>query len=85
MKNALISAGFKTHEVIIIQWQYHFAGGFQTSLMYLIGRADVVNRSKLWAGFPDEVNAFVKYSETAGWWPEVEQRYLDHLKSKLVK
>lgn len=61
-------------ERFIYDWQYHMSGGFFGALADLLSRADDRNLSKLSEGFPDEVDAYIRYSREAGWWESVKQK-----------
>lgn len=60
----------------LFYWQYNRAGSFITNLFVCIGKADTINRYKLSLGFPDEVHAFVNYSELEGFWEALEKRMI---------
>tara|TARA_R100001594_G_scaffold547_1_gene2084 strand:+ start:680 stop:922 length:243 start_codon:yes stop_codon:yes gene_type:complete len=55
-------------ERFICDWQYGHLGGFSSSLIDAIRRADENNRERLRRGFPDEVLAYEQFSHTSGWW-----------------
>jgi hypothetical protein len=61
-------------ERFIVEWQYHFAGGFKTALAEAMIRADIHNLARLELGFPDEVQAYRMYTEVSGWWDEVRKK-----------
>lgn len=58
-------------EQFLIEWQYGMAGGFKTALAELLCRVDDGNLAKLMSSFPDEVQAYINYSRTEGYWEEV--------------
>jgi len=64
MESILKNNGFTAEEICIIRWQLQDYGGFYSSLMCAISRADVGNLQRLACGFPIEVRAFVKFEET---------------------
>ncbi len=61
-------------ERFIFEWQYRMLGDFKTALIEAICQADINNLEKLRLGFPDEVDGYINYSQTEGWWPKVERR-----------
>lgn len=46
-------------------------GGFRTKLYAAILHADIINRFKLSAGFPEEVMIASRYQEEKGYWEEL--------------
>ncbi len=82
IKEILLDNNFTIHEAIIIEWQYGYAGGFQTQLIQLIAKADVNNKIKLHKGFPDEVDAFTLFAETRVWWTKVEEKFIKFKKEQ---
>lgn len=46
-------------------------GGFKTKLYAAILHADMINRFKLSAGFPEEVMIASRYQEEEGYWEEL--------------
>jgi len=58
-------------ELAIFEWQFRMTGGFKTSLMETIGRADEGNKDRLAVGFPTEVAGYRKYAYVDGWWESV--------------
>lgn len=61
-------------EMAVVRWQYRMNGGFYTSLWDAITKADDVNLNRLAYGFPAEVEGYILYTRTAGWWPEVQRK-----------
>ena len=61
-------------ERFILEWQYRMHGGFFTALTDAICKADDGNLIKLGMGFPDEVDAYRKFSGEDGWWQEVQAK-----------
>jgi len=61
-------------ERFIVKWQYNMLGGFNTALIEIIQRADILNLSQLSKGFPDEVAAYQCFQEIENWWPEVQRK-----------
>ena len=68
--------GFGAGEIAIIKWQYRLHGDFFMALFHAITKADDTNLRRIGEGFPDEVEAFKKYSQVTGWWQDVEARWL---------
>jgi hypothetical protein len=58
-------------ERFIVDWQYKLAGDFKTALSHAIMTADSINIEKLRMGFPEEVEAYLKFSREDGWWQKV--------------
>jgi hypothetical protein len=58
----------------LVQWQYDFAGGFTKALWTALTIADRNNLARLALGFPDDVEAYKKFSREAGWWPALQKR-----------
>lgn len=61
-------------ERFIIDWQYHMAGDFMTALVEAIARADMKNLEKLAEGFPEEVEAYINFSQIDGWWQALQKK-----------
>ena len=61
-------------EKFIFLWQYRMLGHFKTALIQTIIKADDNNLARLRLGFPDEVDGFINYSQTGGWWKEVQRK-----------
>ena len=61
-------------EKFIVKWQFRMLGHFNTALIDTIARADIINRAKLAQGFPEEVQAYINYTEKEGWWDEVKKK-----------
>lgn len=55
----------------LVKWQYRMHGGFYTALWDAISRADTYHLDKLSLAFPDEVEAYRKYTSERGWWAKV--------------
>lgn len=58
-------------ELTVYEWQYCMHGSFYTALFGAIKCADEKNLIKLAAGFPIEVNGYLKYTREDGWWESV--------------
>ena len=58
----LESPQFTRGEKKYLEFQWHMAGGFYTSLWQTIARADNSNLEKLRAGFPEEVAAYLSWT-----------------------
>lgn len=61
----------------LYDWQYGRAGHFITHLMECISRADRKNTAKLKLAFPEEVEAYEKYSNEDGYWSDLKLRITD--------
>jgi len=64
-------------EQFIVGWQYpetHILGDFKAFLAHTISHADDYNLAKLDLGFPDEVEAYRKYTGEEGWWEMVQKK-----------
>ena len=61
-------------EQFIVKWQYRMLGHFNTALVDAIAKADIINRTRLARGFPEEVQAYINYSENSGWWESIKQK-----------
>ena len=59
-------------EQFIFDWQYRMLGGFKTSLIDTIARADKHNLSLLRLGFPDEVDGYLNFTRVDDWWQDVK-------------
>lgn len=69
-------------EQFIVEWQYRTLGSFQTSLAETMCRADDNNLNKLAKGFPEEVEAYQKYTKEVGWWENVREFAMGRKNSK---
>ena len=58
-------------EIFLIDWQFRNSGSFMNNLATLIGKADSTNKTKLAAGFPEEVTAVNRFYNWEGYWEEV--------------
>jgi hypothetical protein len=65
---------FAPGERFILEWQYRMLGGFHTALVEAICRADDGNLARLRMGFPNEVDAYLRFSREPGWWPDLQAR-----------
>lgn len=61
-------------ERAVFEWQDGMCGGFQQRLMDTIASADGSNLARLALGFPNEVEGFLQFRETYGWWPMVQRK-----------
>jgi len=61
-------------EIFIVKWQYGLHGSFKKALSDAIKQADVHNLHRLSLAFPDEVAAYSDFSNTDGWWEEVQKK-----------
>lgn len=64
-----------THgEAALLRWQYRHSGGFEQKLFDLICEADTYNLANLRKAFPEEVEAYLNYATTKGYWANLKQR-----------
>ena len=70
MKKKPITKG----EQFIYDWQYKRLAGFYSYLAQAIENADSHHQCLLSEGFPEEIEAYRRYTKTRGWWQEVELR-----------
>jgi len=68
-------------ELFIYMWQYNMQGGFMTSLIDTIMRADNQNLAKLRLGFPFEVGACERYMKEENFWPNIEMKIKQYYES----
>jgi hypothetical protein len=62
-------------EVELLQWQFGGdLGNFKTALWKAITHSDSGNLDRLGLGFPDQVEAFRKFGQAAGYWQDVLMR-----------
>lgn len=61
-------------EIRLIEWQYRMCGDFGKALWQAITRADNSNLLRLSRGFPDEVEAYRKFTTVSGYWDDVKIR-----------
>ena len=61
-------------ETFIFEWQYNTLGDFGMSLAKTIMLADTKKQAQLAMGFPEEVQAYLDYTGTKGWWADVKKR-----------
>ena len=61
-------------EIFIIDWQFNSAGGFRKCLAELMSKSDTSNLNRLAKGYPEEVQAYLNYIGTKGWWADVRER-----------
>lgn len=61
-------------EQLIYDWQYGVQGGFISSLIETILRADISNTHKLSKIYPVEVQAVLNYRDKIGWWENVVKK-----------
>jgi hypothetical protein len=66
--------GIDNEEQIIVEWQYHYMGGFYKTLMEAISLADEEHLGCLARAFPNHVSAYLKYSTESGWWKKVQNK-----------
>ena len=63
-------------ERFIFEWQYRIAGSFGKALAEAMALADDSNLEKFRKGFPEEVEALLKYRNEKGWWGKVYEKTL---------
>ncbi len=61
-------------ERFIWRWRRGKMSGFRQALIDVIKKADIHNLEKLRKGFPDEVEGYVSYRWTKGWWDDLEAK-----------
>ncbi len=61
-------------EKFIVKWQYGRLGCFEEELINAIMIADDKNLGKLRLGFPIEVDGYINYTQTPGWWKKVQTK-----------
>jgi len=61
-------------EKFIADWQMCIQGGFKSSLLNSISKADENNRASLRLAFPEEVDAFMKFRTESGWWTALAKK-----------
>ena len=61
----------------LCDFMYKKSGGFYTSLWEAILKADRNNLFLIGMGFPEEVEAYTKYSGIDGYWDKLETEYLN--------
>ena len=70
--------GLDDQEASIVEWQFHYTGGFTTNLWQTIISADDDNLVRIGRGFPVHVSAYIKFRGTPGWWERVEKIVEDY-------
>jgi len=68
------AARYTPEEVFILDWKSNRLGGFSSTLFDAISLADHRNLERLRAGFPVEVQAFLNYSRTEGWYDRLQAK-----------
>jgi len=61
-------------ENFIVDWQYRTAGSFKKHLAEAMSCADTKHLNMMSASFPEEVEAYINYARTKGWWVDVKKR-----------
>ena len=62
-------------EIELLQWQYGGGlGGFKEALWKAIQHADISNLNLLSTGFPDQVEAYRRFTSEDGYWEDVMSR-----------
>lgn len=61
-------------EKFILDWQFGVLGSFIEHLAKAMEYADNSNLTKLSLGFPDEVEAYRKYTSEPGWWSALQAK-----------
>lgn len=57
----------------LIKWQYHLGDDFNTHLFRTIARANIDNIERLKREFPQEVEAYINFTQKIGWWKSIEK------------
>ena len=55
-------------------WAMGGKSSFMNNLFQAMSKADTVNLSRLSRGFPEEVDAYRRYTREAGYWDSVRNR-----------
>jgi hypothetical protein len=63
-------------ERAVFEWQYRMAGGFKSALFDAISKADSGNLARLRLGFPTEVDGFLAFRDSEGWWQSVQHKVI---------
>ena len=64
-----------THgEAELVRWAYREQNEFQSALWDAIARAEEDDRMALSMGYPEEVEAFVRYYQENGYWQEIQKK-----------
>jgi len=61
----------------LYKWQYGMLGGFMKALFSAICKADGDNIQKLKKAFPEEVEAYRRFSEESGYWDKIRSEYIN--------
>lgn len=56
----------------LIEWQYNCGGFFFTMLWNAISRADDGNLARLSLGFPEDVEAYLRFRDEEGYWGNLQ-------------
>jgi len=63
----------------LYKWQHGMLGDFMKALFTAICRADGDNMQKLEKAFPEEVEAYRRFSEEAGYWDKIKDEYANNI------
>lgn len=58
----------------LVKWQFRMQGDFYSALWKAIMLADEGNLDRLAEGFPDDVDAYKRFSRVSGYWKDVCKR-----------
>jgi len=67
--------GLTLGEIKLIEFQNGMSGSFYNALFIAISKADNENLNKLKLSFPEEVEAYINYINTPGYWEDLKQKY----------
>ena len=59
----------------LCEWQYELSGSFYSTLFKAMSCADYMNLSRLEMGFPEEVEAFKRFSNESGYWESLQKEF----------
>ena len=66
--------GLNEGEILFLEYELGFSGGFYSGLFNLYWHADFENKRKLESVFPDELGAARKYQSKSGYWEDLLRR-----------
>ncbi len=74
-KNDAQGVCMKTGEGKLYEYLHNMSGHFYTKLFAAIAHADGENLERLGKGFPEEVEAYTRYTLETGYWDNLKKRY----------
>lgn len=66
--------GINKGESNLLEWQYNTGGGFNDALFHAIATADGGNQSLIAKGFPQEVEAYKRFSGESGYFQNLVKK-----------